>query len=484
MLAREDLMLLDDLGSLSKDPYRFVLWAFDWGSGELEGETGPDEWQAAILISIRDGLLTINQAIQIAVASGHGIGKSALIAWIVLWGMSTLPDTKGVVTANTDTQLRTKTWPEVSKWFRLFIAKRFFVMTATSLYSADPAHEKTWRCDIIPWSVNNPEAFAGMHNQGKRILLLFDEASKIHDLIWEVAEGALTDENTEILWVAFGNPTRNTGRFRECFRKYRHRWKTQQIDSRTAKHTNKKQLQQWIDDYGVDSDFVKVRVLGQFPSQSDRQFISSDLVDMAKGRRLRKDQYAFAPVIITCDPAWTGGDETVIALRQGLHFEILKVIPKNDDDVMVANFLAVYEDDYKADAVVIDQGYGQGIYSIGKAMNRIWRLVSFGSSSTRPDCYNKRDEMWQNAKEWLKEGGSIPDDQVLYDDLVGPETVPRMDGKIKLESKEDMRTKGLPSPNRADALALSFAFPVRKKDDRLKMNQQLYKSNTQYSVRR
>ena len=119
-----------------------------------------------------------------------------------------------------------------------------------------------------------------------------------------------------------------------------------------------------------------------------------------------------------------------------------------------------------------------------KAMNRIWRLVSFGSSSTRPDCYNKRDEMWQNAKEWLKEGGSIPDDQVLYDDLVGPETVPRMDGKIKLEGKEDMRTKGLPSPNRADALALSFAFPVRKKDDRLKMNQQLYKANTNYSLRR
>lgn len=483
MLTRDDLMLLDDLGRLSKDPYKFVLWAFDWGEGELKGEDGPDEWQEKILKSVRDGLISINQAIQIAVASGHGIGKSALIAWLVLWGISTFPDAKGIVTANTDTQLRTKTWPEVAKWHRLFIAKRFFVMTATSLYSSDPIHEKTWRCDIIPWSVNNPEAFAGMHNQGKRILLLFDEASKIDDKIWEVSEGALTDENTEILWVAFGNPTRNTGRFRECFRKYRHRWNTQQIDSRTAKHTNKKQIQQWIDDYGIDSDFVKIRVLGQFPVQSERQFISSDLVDQAKGKIIRPDQFNFAPVIITCDPAWTGSDEIVIAMRQGLHFRILKTMPFNDNDVLVANFIALFEDEFKADAVFIDLGWGQGIYSVGKTLNRNWTLVAFGGASTRADCVNKRDEMWQLTKEWLKEGGALPDDQILCDDLTAPETIPRLDGKIKLESKEDMKTRGLPSPNRGDALALSFAMPVVKKTAYYGQ-QQKSKANTGYNVLR
>ncbi|MEI7000490.1 terminase, partial [Klebsiella pneumoniae] len=89
---------------------------------------------------------------------------------------------------------------------------------------------------------HNTEAFAGLHNERKRIIVVFDEASNIADLVWEVAEGALTDEDTEIIWVAFGNPTRNTGRFRECFRKYRHRWKCAQIDSRTVEGTNKQQL--------------------------------------------------------------------------------------------------------------------------------------------------------------------------------------------------------------------------------------------------
>lgn len=124
------------------------------------------------------------------------------------------------------------------------------------------SHDKRWRADAIPWSEHNTEAFAGLHNERKRIIVVFDEASNIADLVWEVAEGALTDEDTEIIWVAFGNPTRNTGRFRECFRKYKHRWKCAQIDSRTVEGTNKQQLQKWVDDYGEDSDFVKVRVRG------------------------------------------------------------------------------------------------------------------------------------------------------------------------------------------------------------------------------
>jgi hypothetical protein len=93
------------------------------------------------------------------------------------------------------------------------INRHWFTYTATALYSADPAHEKTWRVDMTAWSENNTEAFAGLHNKGKRLLLIFDEASAIPDLIWEVAEGALTDEQTEIIWACFGNPTRNSGRF-------------------------------------------------------------------------------------------------------------------------------------------------------------------------------------------------------------------------------------------------------------------------------
>lgn len=473
----EEDQLIEDIASFAKDPAGFVMYAFPWGEGVLKKWQGPKEWQLEILeevgILLRSidnpqealdvGLKALETAIQEAVASGHGIGKSALVAWFILWGISTFEDTKGVVTANTETQLKTKTWAEVSKWHGLMINKHWFTFTATALFSKDPKHQKTWRFDMVPWSERNTEAFAGLHNEGKRVMLIFDEASAIPDAIWEVAEGALTDEDTEIIWLAFGNPTRNTGRFRECFRRFKHRWRHRQIDSRTVEGTNKKQIAEWEEDHGENSDFFKIRVRGMFPNISAKQFISTGLVDAAYGKHLRQEQYDFAPKIITVDPAWSGDDDLVIAMRQGLHFQILDVMPKNDNDVAVANKVARFEDDHAADAVFIDLGYGTGIKSAGDSMGREWLLVGFNDKSFDEGCLNKRAEMWNETRKWLLSGGAIPEDQELYQDLIGPETVPRADGKIQLEPKESMKKRGLPSPNKGDSLALSFAFPVQKK---------------------
>lgn len=463
-----EAQLIEDIASFTHDPLGYVLYAWDWGNGELKDyPDGPDTWQCEVLADIGDrlkkGEITFHEAVQIAIASGHGIGKSALLCWIIKWAIDTHEDTKGVVTANTDNQLRTKTWAELAKWHRLSITRDWFTCSATALHAKDPAHEKTWRIDAIPWSEHNTEAFAGLHNQGKRILVVFDEASKIADKIWEVTEGALTDKDTEIIWLAFGNPTQNTGRFRECFRKYRHRWTTKQIDSRTVKITNKEQIAKWAADHGEDSDFMKIRVRGMFPSASAKQFIASDDVDAAQKRHLRQEQYDFAPKVITVDPSWSGDDPFVIGLRQGLKFKILRTIPKNDNDIQMANLIAQLEDQEQADAVFIDAGYGTGIKSAGDTMGRAWQLVWFGEKALDPGCLNKRAEMWKLARDWLKAGGSIEDDQELYQDLIGPETVPRMDGKIQLESKEDMKKRGLPSPNKGDALAISFAYPVGKR---------------------
>lgn len=458
--------LINDIADFQHDPYGFAKYAFPWEeSGALEKEK-LRAWQERLLKDLGEHLQnpeTRYIPFMAAVASGHGIGKSALISQIICWALSTMEDTKVLVTANTEAQLRTKTSPEVGKWMRMAINSHWFKINSTSIHSVDAKHDRTWRADMIPWSESNPESFAGTHNKRKRIVIVFDEASAIHDKIWEVVAGALTDEETEIIWLAFGNPTRNTGRFRECFRKFKHRWKTYQIDSRTVEGTNKEQLNKWVEDYGEDSDFVKVRVRGVFPSASFKQFISTDDVDQAFGRHLTENQYSFAPKIITLDPAWSGNDETVIGLRQGLAFKILAAIPRNDNDVFIANTLARFEDQEKADAVFIDAGYGTGIVSVGKTLGRNWRLVWFAEKPIDPGYLNKRAEMWGLTKQWLKEGGAIPKDQTLYDDLIGPETVPRLDGKIQLEAKEDMKKRGLPSPNRGDALALSFAYPVAVK---------------------
>lgn len=463
--------LFEALGALTHDPLAFVYFAYPWGEPgtPLEDMEGPDEWQIQILKDIGEQLKKgkeLQTAIQEAVASGHGIGKSALISWLIHFAISTHENTRGVVTANTEGQLRTKTWPELSKWHNMFIAKDLFTYTATAIFSSDKNYEKTWRIDAIPWSKNSPESFAGLHNQGNRILVLFDEASAIDDVIWEVTEGALTDANTEIIWCAFGNPTRNSGRFRECFRKYRKFWNTYQIDSRTVKISNKAKIEEWLEAYGEDSDFFKVRVRGVFPSASDLQFISTEIADKAQKLVYKPGQFEHLPVIIGVDPAWTGSDSLEIVMRQGYYMKSLASIPKNDDDWRMAQLIAQFEDEYKADAVFIDMGYGTGIYSIGKQLGRKWRLIEFGGKSNDPVYLNMRAYMWGQMKEWLREGGSIPpNDQALYDDIVGPEAIIDKNGRIQLESKKDMKDRGLPSPNKGDALALTFAARVVKKSE-------------------
>lgn len=463
--------LIEALGALTHDPLAFVYFAYPWGEPgtPLEDMEGPDEWQIQILKDIGEQLKKgkdLQTAIQEAVASGHGIGKSALISWLIHFAISTHENTRGVVTANTEGQLRTKTWPELSKWHNMFIAKDLFTYTATAIFSSDKDYEKTWRIDAIPWSKNSPESFAGLHNQGNRILVLFDEASAIDDVIWEVTEGALTDANTEIIWCAFGNPTRNSGRFRECFRKYRKFWNTYQIDSRTVKISNKAKIEEWLEAYGEDSDFFKVRVRGVFPSALDLQFISTEIADKAQKQVYKQGQFEHLPVIIGVDPAWTGSDSLEIVMRQGYSMKSLASIPKNDDDWRMAQLIAQFEDEYKADAVFIDMGYGTGIYSIGKQLGRKWRLIEFGGKSNDPVYLNMRAYMWGQMKEWLREGGSIPpNDQALYDDIVGPEAIIDKNGRIQLESKKDMKDRGLPSPNKGDALALTFAARVVKKSE-------------------
>jgi hypothetical protein len=472
-----------ELARLSRDPLRFVLWAFPWGSGILEKSAGPEPWQIDVLQDIRDGLLTPDQAILEATASGHGIGKSALVAWLILWGLSTFEDTKGVVTANTETQLKTKTWAELAKWFHIFVARDLFKMTATAIFSADPEHERTWRIDMVPWSERNTEAFAGLHNKGKRIILIFDEGSAIPDVIWEVAEGALTDTDTQILWAVFGNPTRNTGRFKACFESLAHRWRNRTIDSRTVSFTNKAQIARWVKDYGDDSDFVRVRVKGAFPRAGSLQFIPSDLVEAAAVREVVA--YRFEPLIIGVDVARFGDDSSYIVFRKGRDARGIPPIKLQGADTMqVAERVANVVAQYRPDAVMVDGG-GVG----GGVVDRLRQLrigvleVQFGAKSDavhadEPDVkyHNKRAEIWGSMKFWLRTGG-IPDEQEYKAQLIGPEYGYSKQEAIQLERKQDMKKRGLVSPDWADALACTFAYTVVPNLDAGPTDKPLYESD-------
>jgi hypothetical protein len=472
-------LIIEELAGYAHDPLAFVLFAFPWGEpgSELEDALGPEDWQILILSRLRDGLITIDQAIRLATTSGHGIGKSALVSWIILWGISTYEDTIGVVTANTETQLKTKTWTQLAKWFRLFIGHELFEMTATKLCSRDPKHKDTWRVDMVPWSERNTEAFAGLHNKGKRIILVFDEASAIPDIIWEVSEGALTDERTEIIWAVFGNPTRNKGRFRECFfgGRFASRWSTIQVDSREVTLTNKAQIAEWIKDYGEDSDFVRVRVRGVFPRVDAESFIGYELAVEATRRTVVPSNDA---IILGVDVGRFGDDPSVIYPRKGRDAVSLPIEVLYGADTMktaatvAATFLRL-----RAVAVMVDSG-GVG----GGVVDRLRQLqipvfeVDFGS---RPDYdvndgtryANKRAEIWGKLRTWLS-GGSIPErvhgvDVTLVDELTAPTYELQLE-KIIIESKKSMRARGVKSPNLADALACTFAYDIYlpSEDDR------------------
>jgi hypothetical protein len=476
--------LIDQVASYALDPLGFVLFAFPWGEPgtELANSIGPRDWQRELLAELgrrlREGYqLGKLVPILMARASGHGVGKSTVAAWVNLWGLSTMPNARVVVTANTDSQLRTKTWPEVTKWLRLMINRDWFKATATAVFSTEAERERLWRADAIPWSEENTEAFAGLHNKGRRVIVIFDEASAISDRIWEVSEGALTDEDTEIIWLAFGNPTRNTGRFRECFGRFRHRWECEHIDSRMIEGTNKAQLEQWVRDYGEDSDFVRVRVKGVFPHAGSMQFISSELAEAA-ARRETPPVTSMDPFVMGVDVARFGDDCTVIRFRRGRDARSIKpIILRGADTMQVAARIVDEQTSHRCDAIFVDGGgVGGGVVDRLRYLRLPVTEVQFGGKADRASVgqdgaivyANKRAEMWGNMREWLSTG-VIDDGVELMADLTGVEYgYTARDGRdaIILERKEDMKKRGLASPDNGDALALTFAYPVMPSNHR------------------
>jgi hypothetical protein len=461
------LELIEEIAEYTFDPLGCVETIFPWGEGELEKSTGPRTWQANILSAIGSHLqneATRYQPLLIAVASGHDIGKSALVGMVTKWALSTCEDSRVMITANTGNQLISKTQPEVSKWFRMAEDKDLWETKVTRIDVRDPAHKANWRADFETWSERNTEAFQGLHNIGKRILIIFDEASGIPDLIWEVTEGVLADADTEIIWLAFGNPTKNTGRFRECFGKFAHRWKTFQIDSRTVEGTNKEQLDRQVADYGEDSDIVRVRIRGVFPRAGSSQFIASDIVALA--RKYRAESFSALPKILSVDVARFGDDQTVIGTRQGRKARIL-VRLRGQDTVQVAERTIEFIHSEKPDATVVDgDGLGAGVVDQIKFRGFGDRLFEFHGGATANDSaayYNRSAECWGAMRDWLAAGAEIPDDNELEANLTGREYGFTNKSQIQLERKEDMKARGLMSPDDADMLSMTFAVNVLPK---------------------
>jgi hypothetical protein len=474
--------------AIKDNPLAFVMFAFPWGQPgtPLEHFKGPRKWQREVLQHIADhikenqGKLDFN-TLRHAVSSGRGIGKSALVSWITIWMLTTRIGSTTIISANSESQLRSVTWAEITKWLATAINSHWFEVSATRLMPAKWLTElverdlkkgtRYWGVEGRLWSAENPDAYAGVHNFDG-VLVVFDEASGIDDSIWAVTSGFFTENTPNRFWMAFSNPRRNTGYFYEAFNSKREFWTTKVVDARTVEGTDKQVYQQIIDEYGADSSQAHVEVYGQFPSEGDDQFISANLVDEAMKRSPYRD--ASAPIVIGVDPARFGADATVIAVRQGR--DIISIQRHRGDDTMtVVGHVIEAIEEYKPALVVIDEGgLGAGIVDRLKEQRYKVKGINFGNKSTNPIMYgNKRAEMWGKMKDWLKTA-SIPLDRFLKTDLISPMMKPDSKGTIFLESKKDMKARGLASPDAADAICVTFAFPVAHREARESTQRRTY----------
>jgi len=460
------------------DPEAFVLFSFPWGQKNtpLEKFSGPRAWQRELLRDLKAHIKKNNGALEMdtlrsAIASGRGIGKSAMVSWLILWMLSTRIGSSVVVSANSEAQLRSVTWGELAKWSAMLINSHWWEISATKLVPAVWLTElverdlklgtRYWAAEGKLWSAENPDSYAGVHNH-QGMLLIFDEASGIPDSIWSVGSGFFTENIPDRYWMAFSNPRRNTGYFFECFNAKREFWTTKQVDARTVEDTDKAVYEQIIAEYGKDSPEARIEVYGEFPTEGEDQFISPQLVDDAFARDKYKDETA--PRVMGIDPARGGADSTVIVVRQGRDLLSIKRYHGEDTMAIVGRVIDAMEE-FKPTMTVIDEGgLGYGILDRLNEQRYKVRGVNFGWKAKNSIMYgNKRAEIWGTMKDWLK-SASISQDRQLKADLTGPMKKPNSAGTIFLEGKKEMRSRGLASPDAADALAVTFAFPVAHRE--------------------
>jgi hypothetical protein len=427
-------ILMDEIVYCYEDFHRFVMFAFPWGEegSELQEYDGPDTWQLDLMNSVKEHLQKDPMAIyRDATASGHGIGKSTLCAWIMLWLMSTRPHLNGIITANTWTQLKTKTWRELAIWHKRAINRHWFKWTE------------------------------------RHTAIIYDEASAIPDKIWEVSGGV---NDPRVFWFVFGNPTQNSGRFKQCFGRFRNRWVTRHVDSRDCKMPNQSELNADVEEWGEDSDYVRVRIRGVFPRMvfprmGEEQFISAEIVEQAQNRQV--DVPWGTPKILGVDVARYGNDMTVFVGRHGR--KLGKIQKFRDLNTMeVADRIIAEKQSTGIDVIMIDGiGLGAGVVDRCRQLGHdVIEVISGGKADIENEevCYNKRAEMWYRGREWL-ETADIPNDPDLENDLIEIKAFYDMKHRIQMEKKSDMKKRGLASPDVGDALMLTFAYntpPVRR----------------------
>lgn len=390
--------------------------------------------------------------------AGHGVGKGVIIAILALWFPLTHHDSKAVLTANSQDQLRDNNWPEIKKWAGKLPAplREMIVIDEERLYvKAAPEMAFVVRRTA---SKSNPEALQGIH--AKHVMYLADEASGIMDIIFEVAQGSMSTKGA--ISCLFSNPTRSSGFFFDTHHKLRNRWRTHVVNCETVPRA-KGHIQDVIDAYGKNSNKYRVRVLGEFPTADDDTVIALELVEAARKREVvARDVRPVWGV----DVARFGDDTSALAKRHGnrLLEPVKEWHGKNTMQLVgiIVDEWMKTDEDMRPSAIVVDViGIGSGVVDRLDELDMPVIGINVAESASNDDKYFRlRDELWFKAQGWFAARDVlIPNDEKLISELTAVTFDYHSDGRYVVESKKMMRKRGMPSPNKADAFNLTFAQP-------------------------
>lgn len=453
------------------DPELFANEVFDLAADDilngLEGHPGIlDAWQSDICTDIVEHD-------RVAAIACKGPGKSAIAAIIGWWWLVTRgPEVQVICTSITGDNLKSGLWKELSLWrSRSTLLQHMFTWTKSEIYVNDKLHSGHWKAEARTWAKDADPAeqglaLAGIHQ--KHLLFIMDEAGGYPQAIMATIEAGLSSGD-ELKIFMIGNPTHNEGPLYDAATKDRHLWRVTHVtgdpdDPKRSPRISKEWAQQQIDKWpgGRKSSYVMVNVLGQFPLTSENALLGPEEVRRAMERQLSDAEYRFSQKRFGIDVARFGPDDSVIFPRQGLLAGDPIITPLKDasTDMIVAH--AMFEKNRNGCEIMFVDGTGgfgagvvDGLIQSGESPVE----VHFSSRALDERYGNKRAEMWFEMAAWVKRGGKLPNDPQLARELTSIHYKVSKNGKVFLESKEDLKKRLGFSPDRADALALTFALP-------------------------
>lgn len=441
-----------------EDPCEFVRVQF---------KAEPDIWQAEVL-----NALCLNQ--RVAMKACKGPGKSCVESWAIWWFLAMYPHAKILATSITGDNLRDNLWAELAFWQKKSrLLSTQFAWNVERITHKD--HPETWFCSARTWSKQADKAqqantLAGHH--GEYTMIVIDEVGDIPAGVVSAADASLSTGKVNRIMMA-GNPTRTEGPLYDACTTQRHLWWVKEITGDPnapdrAPRISKEWAQQQIDLWGRDHPWVMVNVLGKFPPVQSDKLLGPDDVAAATQRSFREAEYLFEPLVLGVDVARFGDDRSVAIARQGRMARRPTVFRNMDLMELAQQVARLYWDMTPQPQIIFvdETGIGSGVVDRLRQLGLPVLGINFSSKPRDPRFADKRSEMWWDMASWVRgrngpeTGANIPNDPDLMFELAAPSYYFTNTSKLKLESKDEMKKRGVASPDVADALALTFAEQV------------------------